>query len=271
MVTDPLYQMSRNFWYTGSNCRNYCKDNLNEVIARFGSPLSLHSDKGSNYEIKIFTELCYLLEVKKTRTITRNTKCNGQTERFNRTLIRMIRSYLSTEQSNWALNLGCLAAAYRATPNESTKLSPNLLMLGKEVRLPSEIAFGSATCKNQDVTTYGQYVEILKKKMQKAHEICRENLMKNAKRQKESYDTSKAFNKYEKGDIAWLLQLNKKEGVCPKLQKPYIGPFLITEKLNNQNYKLLLSKSGKVIIVHHDKLKPYTGDTPSKWIGDIKD
>ena len=40
---------------------------LNEVIARYGAPLSLHSDLGSNYESVIFKELCRLMEVRKTQ------------------------------------------------------------------------------------------------------------------------------------------------------------------------------------------------------------
>lgn len=55
----------------------------------------------------------------------------------------MIRAYLKGEQTDWDINLGCLAAAYRTTPQESTGLTPNLLMLGKEVRLPAELMFGS--------------------------------------------------------------------------------------------------------------------------------
>ena len=67
---------------------------LNEVIARFGCPYEIHSDQGRNFESQIFAELCRLLEVRKTRTSPGNPKCNGQTERFNKTLIRLIKAYL---------------------------------------------------------------------------------------------------------------------------------------------------------------------------------
>ena len=65
---------------------------LNEVIARFGCPHDLHSDQGRNYESQIFAELCRLLEIRKTRTTPGNPRCNGQTERFNKTLLRMIKA-----------------------------------------------------------------------------------------------------------------------------------------------------------------------------------
>ena len=136
---------------------------LNEVIGRFGCPLRIHSDQGGNYESRLFSELCELMEIRKTRTSTRNPKCNGKTERFNKTLVPMIRSYLK-DQEDWDLNLGCLASAYRASPNETTGVTPNLLMLGKEVRIPAEIVFGSATVTGKEsVSSYSLYVERLKK------------------------------------------------------------------------------------------------------------
>lgn len=244
---------------------------LNEVIARYGCPLTIHSDQGSNYESKLFAELCQLLELKKTRTTSRNPKGNGQVERYHKTLTRMIRAYLADNQTNWDLNLGCLAAAYRATPNETTKMTPNLLMLGREVRLPAEIAFGSHANHNNTVSSYGEYVLKLKEKMQKSHEICREHLGQTAKRQTELNMSGKPFFQYSKGDIVWYLNVKRKEAVCTKLITPYTGPFLIQSKISDQNYVLQLSKSKSDIkVVHYDKLKPYKGSSPPSWIKNIK-
>ena len=55
---------------------------LNEYIARWGCPFSIHSDQGRTYESKIFRELCRMLEIQKTRTSVRNPKGNGQSERL---------------------------------------------------------------------------------------------------------------------------------------------------------------------------------------------
>ena len=189
---------------------------LNEVIARFGSPISIHSDLGSNYESRIFRELCDLLEIKKSRTSVRNPKGNGQTERFNKTLVQMIRAYLTREQNEWGLNLGCLAAAYRATPNESSKMTPNLLMLDKQVRLPAEVAFGSSTVTNESVSLYGEYVEKLKGNMERAHELCRKYLKNSAKRQTDIYDHRKLLYKYSKGDLFGFCRRQEKKLSVPQ-------------------------------------------------------
>ncbi|MBV2113481.1 MAG: DDE-type integrase/transposase/recombinase [Candidatus Thiodiazotropha sp. (ex Ctena orbiculata)] len=83
---------------------------LNEFISRWGCPLSIHSDQGRTYESEIFRQLCRMLEIRKTRTSARNPRANGQSERFNRTLLRMIKAYLCGEQSDWDLQLAAWLA-----------------------------------------------------------------------------------------------------------------------------------------------------------------
>jgi hypothetical protein len=57
----------------------------------------------------------------------------------------------------------------------------------------------------------------------------------------------------------------RKEGICPKLEMKYEGPYLILKKISNQNYKIQIDQWGKTNVVHHDKLKPYEGTTEIPW------
>ena len=54
---------------TAKTCANKL---LNEVIARYGCPLTILSDQGAAYGSSIFHELCQLLKIRKTRTSPRN-------------------------------------------------------------------------------------------------------------------------------------------------------------------------------------------------------
>ena len=240
---------------------------LNEVISRFGCPLTLHSDLGRNYESSVMAELCQLLEIKKTRTSVRNPRCNGQVERFNRSILRMIKAYLCGQQENWDLNLGCLAAAYRACPNKTTRLSPNLLMLGRELRIPSELMYGGQ-CNNsdQEIKSYGDYIEYLKQRIRHAHEIARKNLTSGARRQSEIYDAKLAVYTYKLGDVVWAEKTSIRPGLSPKLQPLYHGPCLIVEKYNDLVYRVQLSKWGVCQVLHHNKMKPYEGVNIPRWL-----
>jgi hypothetical protein len=246
---------------------------LSEVISRYGCPYDVHSDQGRNYESKIFAGLLQLLEVRKTRTTPGNPRCNGQAERFNRTMMDMVRSYLKGQQYNWDRYLGCLAGAYRATVNEATGFTPNRLttgftpnrlMLGREVRLPAEVIFGSGTTEGE-IEHYPEFVENLKERMQKAHEVARQHLQRYACRQKAGYDAKVAVNAYQKGDLVWFLSDLQQQDITPKLRVPYEGPFLVVEKVNDLDYVVQFNSKGKRRVVHHNRLKPYRGDKKLPW------
>lgn len=195
----------------------------------------------------------------------RNPRCNGQTERFNRTLVRMIKAYLKDEQTDWDLNLGCLAAAYRSTPNQSTQLTPNLLMLGREVRLLAELIHGSYAPSGEQITSYGDYVDRLRERLQTAHSVARKNIAKSAVTQKDRYDANLHQISFIPGDLVWYLSEFCKPGRCSKSEPTYSGPYVIACKFNLLNFKIQLDRMGTSKVVHHNKLKRYEGDSPPQW------
>ena len=75
-------------------------------------------------------------------------------------LLAMIWAYIKGQQRNWDLNLGCLAGAYRATPNESTTLTPNMLMLGMEVRLPFEVVYDGSVLNKLGPSTIARHIYV---------------------------------------------------------------------------------------------------------------
>ncbi|XP_052280017.1 uncharacterized protein LOC127877782 [Dreissena polymorpha] len=105
---------------------------VDNFISRWGTHLSINSDQGSAFESQLLQKMCSIFGIKKTRISPRNPKGNGQVEQFNRSLLKMIRAYLSVEQSEWDLHLGSIAGAYRATPHESTGLRQTCLQLDKK-------------------------------------------------------------------------------------------------------------------------------------------
>lgn len=241
---------------------------LNEFISRYGTPLSLHSDQGRNYESDLFQEFCKMLEIRKTRTTPRHPAGNGMVERTNSTLLDMIRSYLEGRQSDWDLHLGCLAGAYRSAIHSSTGFSPNQLMLGREVNQPVNILYGSPI--HQD-NTPGEYVSGLQENLRRCHELTRVHLKQSSERHKRNYDTHIAKHTYQVGDIVWYLNEQRKRGRCPKLQPIWFGPCMVFRKLSDLNYEIQLHSKGQKKIVHFDKLKKYHGEMQNRsWLLKLK-
>ena len=84
--------------------------------------------------------------------------------------------------------------------------------------LPAEIVFSSKnTCDGPEITSYGEYVDQLRQKMQHALEVARKHFSSSAKRSKEIYDTKMSVNQYQVGDVVWLLQETTHVGECERL------------------------------------------------------
>ncbi|GBM35520.1 hypothetical protein AVEN_106752-1 [Araneus ventricosus] len=56
-------------------------------ISRYGVPMILHSDQGTNFNSSLFSELCKLLGIQKTRMAVLHSESDGMVERFNRTIL----------------------------------------------------------------------------------------------------------------------------------------------------------------------------------------
>ena len=112
------------------------------VFSKFGAPLQLLTDRGSEFESELFRELMCWMEIDKLRTTAYRPSCNGVVERFHRTLNSMLGKAVSESQRDWDERLPLVLAAYRATPYEATGMSPNKLFLGHEVRMPIDLVMG---------------------------------------------------------------------------------------------------------------------------------
>ena len=179
--------------------------------------------------------------------------------------MRMIKAYLKGEQEDWDLNLGCLAAAFRATPSASSGFTPNMLMLGREVRIPAELRSGHVgDSEDLSIKSYGEYVSWLRERLQTAHDIAREHLGNVAKRHKYAYDTKLEHLRYEQGECVWYLHEKRVIGISPKLQPRYVR-CVVLKRLSDVTYLIGVEK-GDNRVVHHDKLKRYEGQNRPKWM-----
>ena len=166
-------------------------------ISRFGIPEHLHTDQGRNFTGKLFEGICKLLDITKTRTTPYRPCSNGQVERYNRTLLQLIRCHLK-QNSSWDEDLPILTSAIRSVPNRTTGFTPNLLMLGREVRLPEDL-FCPYDERRQEAPC--KFVQELQERLRSIHAVVRENLKGTQMQQKEMYDKKMKQVSYQVGDI----------------------------------------------------------------------
>ena len=87
---------------------------------------------------------------------------------------------------------------------------------------------------------------------------------------KRKYDIKTYKIPYKVGDAVWYYNPKRKVGFNPKLQRPWKGPMIVVEQLNDVLFRIQLSLKAKPIVVHHDKLKPYLGEDKPEWFVDRK-
>ena len=237
-----------------------------EFIARYGAPLEIHTDQGRNFEAALMKDVCKILGITKTRTTAFRPQSDGFVERFNRTLQQMISLFVNEKQTNWDRVIPMVLTAYRATPQETTGQSPNMLMLGREITLPVDLVAGPPPGEeSHEVTEYGAE---LRNRMEKAFEAVRRKAGTEMNRQKKLYDRKKvdpATARYKPGDAVWQAIKARKRGRAPKLQRRWKGPRLVIQRYTDVTY-LIADGTGQEKVVHFDMLKAYHGEKRPRWL-----
>ena len=108
---------------------------FDHFIVHYSFPERLHSDRGQNFESRVIQELCKISGLKKSRTTPYHPMGNGMVEKFNSTLLRMLRTLHEEQKSDWKSYIPSLVHAYNATKHDSTGFAPHYLMFGWHPRL----------------------------------------------------------------------------------------------------------------------------------------
>ena len=112
---------------------------INEIFPRFGCPLELVTDKGSENCNKIVKETVEALNIHHVRTSYYSPQSNSRVEHLHHTLYEVLAKKLLDGQDTWNIHLNQVLAAIRFNVTEATDYSPYYLLYNRNVLLPLTI------------------------------------------------------------------------------------------------------------------------------------
>ena len=182
----------------------------NEFIPRFGFPSKIHHDQGTEFENKLFHHLEELCDVIHSRTTPYHPEGNSQVERFNRTLLSMLRTLPESYKSHWKDHLNKVVHAYNCTRHESTGYSPFYLIFGRHPRLPIDLVFNlKPPVENK---SYPKYVADWQSAMKEAYRIAASKCKAQGDKAKAFYDLKVRSSTLLPGDRVLIKNLSERGG-----------------------------------------------------------
>ena len=159
----------------------------NGYFGLFGAPAYLVSDQGKAFMGHIITHLCDLYGVQKLRTSPYHAQTNGQVERMNQSIIRMIGKLEEDKKACWSKHLPGLLLAYNATRSVVTGYSPYYLPFGRRSRIPVDYLFPTLH-DSPHQTKMEVSVAAMQKRLKEAFAVARHLTSEEAAKQCHYYD-----------------------------------------------------------------------------------
>lgn len=229
---------------------------FDDFMLKFGFPEKIHHDMGREFENQLFAELQKASGVRGSHTTPYHPMGNGQVERFNRTLLSMLRTLNDNEKADWRRSLQKVVHAYNCTRSEATGFSPYFLLFGRSPRLPIDLMFNLPCDEKQQ--SHANYVADWRARIQDAYAIASKTAEKEAGRGKRYYDRKTHGVDLHIGGRVLIRNLSERG-----------GPGKLRSHWENTVYKVVSKKSpdcpvyevipemgGKSRIVHRNLLLP---------------
>ena len=169
----------------------------------FGAPAYLVSDQGKAFTGHVITHLCELYGVQKLRTSPYHAQTNGQVERINQTIIRMIGKLEEDRKACWSEHLPELLMAYNATRSVVTGCSPYYLLFGRRPRIPVDYLF-STLRDSPHQTKMEVSVAAMQKRLKEAFALARRLTSEEVARQCRYYDRKAGAVALQPGDVVMV-------------------------------------------------------------------
>ncbi len=223
---------------------------FDHVFRIHGLPVDVVSDRGPQFTSRFWTEFCRLLGVTVSLSSGYHPQTNGQSERANQDLERVLRCVASAEPLTWSSKLAMVEYAHNSLPVSSMGLSPFQCCLGYQPPLFPSQESGAI------VPSAHAFI----RRCLRTWRLARQALIRTGERNKTSADRHRSKPPlYVCGQKVWLsTQDIPLKLPARKLGPKFIGPYVVAKVLNPVTVRLKLPPMLKRIhpVFHVSRIKP---------------
>ena len=217
------------------------------LVFKYGPRKALISDNGKQFAAKFFQAVCSLLGISNIFTSTYHPQTNGRVERYNRTILAMLRNCVNEHQNDWDRYATALTYSSKCHVHRSTNMTPFNLLLSRplpEFSLHHSVKVRAPPTAEQK----NYYARILDDVIQTAYS----RLMRTQQRYKRDCDRriKKIQRNIREGDYVYI---DPTDGMSKtgKLESPALGPFRI---LKNDGRTVIIQRNQEVERINGDSI-----------------
>ncbi len=260
VVMDHFTRFARAYATKNKSAATVAEKIFNDFVLTFGFPKRIHHDQGGEFENKLFDQLQKYCGITKSRTTPYHPQGNGQVERFNRTLLNMLKTLPSTRKHEWSRHLNKMTHAYNCTTHDTTGYTPFHLLFGRSPRLPVDLIF--PVDEHEAPTDVRKYVQDWKKAMNEAYGKVQGKMKVAQNQSKNVYDRKIRGAILEAGDRVLVRNLSERGGPG-KLRSHWEDGIHVVVKREMEDspvYRLKPeSGKGRERVLHRNLLLPCDG------------
>ena len=174
---------------------------LTNYFTKFGLPITLQSDQGSNLMAKLFKEVIHQL-IEQVSSSAYHAESQGAVERWHQTMKQMLRTFMETHQKDWDEGFPFVLFASRDSVQTALGFTSFELVYGHSPRGFLKLVKDKLLTDDQDHekhTSVIQYICQLKDKVREACKLAKDHLGKAQTKMIIWYDRKAKDRKYSPG------------------------------------------------------------------------
>ena len=210
-------------------------ENTWQYISLFGPPKIILTDQGRDFNNSVMDKLVKNVGAEHVVTSAYHPRTNGQTERFNSTLVNTLRKHAENNVLVWDKWLPYVLYCYRTRVHTTTNVTPFKALFGVEMNeFDCDQVQTSKTNLRADLENRSLELNEL---MTSIHPTLIDNIKKSKLHQTQNQNKSTKHLRIEQLPIGSKVYLVN-DGLLSKLENRYSGPYIVCDVSKRGNYYL---------------------------------